>query len=176
MRKNINGFTIIELIIVIIVIAILATITYVSYGNVQKRALNAARLTEVQDWQKQLMLYYTRNNGIPAGVTAGDYCLGSGFPNGACRNYLESGGATYQESDNETLMYDLQHLNGSLPSGTRKPVNGFIGPFVKIWGSGGGFTIVSFFSGSASSCPAPMTYTWDDGNGAVMCQIDTKYF
>lgn len=176
MRKNVSGFTLIELMIVIVVIAILASITFFAYGGLQQRALNAARLTEAQDWEKQLMLYYTRNNGIPADVTAGNYCLGSGFPNGACRNYLESGAATYQESDDATLMSDLQNLNGSLPSGPRQPVNGYIGPFVNIWGSGGGFTVVDFFSGNANSCPAPMTYTWDDGNGAVMCQIDVKYF
>lgn len=178
MRKNTSGFTVVELLIVIVIISILATITFVAYNGIQKRSLNTARLTEVQSWQRELMLYYTRNNSDPAGVSAGNYCLGSGFPNGACRNYLQPapGPNTYLASDNATLMSDLKTAIGSLPSGPRQPINGLIGPFVNIWGGGSGFTITSFFDGGSGDCPAPMTYVYDDGNGALMCQVEVKYY
>jgi prepilin-type N-terminal cleavage/methylation domain-containing protein len=175
MRKSVRGFTIVELLIVIVVIAILAAITIVAYNGVQKRALNTARLTEVKAWQKQLLLYYA-NNGTGVDVTAGNYCLGYGFPSGKCRNYtLAVGANTYAESANATLMAELKSATGALPTGNRQPVGNYIGPYVNIWSGQSGFSIYSFFNGGASDCPAPLVYVWDDGAGDLMCGQDVSY-
>lgn len=175
MRKTMSGFTIIELIVVIVVIGILAAITIVAYNGVQARALNTARISEVDAWQKQFMLYYAANGANPS-VAPGNYCLGTGFPGGACRNYKESGTNTYYQANNTALMTALQQTNGALPTGPRQPVNNaYIGPFVNIWAGNTGFSMFSFFTGKNTDCPLPMTYLWDDGNGAIMCQINISY-
>ncbi|HSW90432.1 MAG TPA: prepilin-type N-terminal cleavage/methylation domain-containing protein [Candidatus Saccharimonadales bacterium] len=175
MRKSVRGFTIVELLIVVVVIAILAAITIVTYNGAQKRALNTARLTEVIAWKKQLLLYYA-NNGQGVDVTAGNYCLGYGFPSGKCRNYTTTGSNTYNEADNAALMTELKGATGgSLPSGSRQPVGNYIGPYVNIWSGQSGFSLYSFFSGGSSNCPAPLTYVWDDGAGDLMCGQDVSY-
>lgn len=174
MRKYARGFTIVELIIVIVVIAILAAITIVAYNGVQQRALNTSRLAEVEAWQKQLLLYYAAN-GTGVDVPAGNYCLGTGFPNGKCRNYQTTGSNTYNESDNATLMSELRSVTSSLPTSQHQPVGLYVGPFVSIWGGGTGFSIFSFFNGGASNCPPPMYYEWDDGAGSLMCGLDVSY-
>lgn len=176
MRKSVRGFTIVELLIVIVVIAILAAITIVAYNGVQKRAINTARLTEVEAWQKQFLLYYAANGAAVSGFTNQYFCLGSGFPSGKCRNYtLAVGATTYAESANTALMTALKSATGSLPTGNRQPVGNYIGPYVYIWSDNSGFSLYSFFDGGATSCPAPMTYLWDNGAGAVMCQQDVSY-
>jgi len=174
MRKSVRGFTIVELIIVIVVIGILAAITVISYNGVQKRALNSARLTEVEAWQKQLLLYYA-NNGTGVDVTPGNYCLGYGFPSGKCRNYTTTGTNTYNQSDNAALMAELKSSSGSLPTGNRQPVGSYIGPFVNIWSGNTGFSLFTFLDGDASSCLSPMVYLWDNGAGVVMCEQDVSY-
>jgi prepilin-type N-terminal cleavage/methylation domain-containing protein len=175
MRKSVRGFTIVELLIVIVVIGILAAITIVAYNGVQKRALNTSRLTEVEAWQKQLLLYYA-NNGTGVDVASGNYCLGYGFPSGKCRNYtLAVGASTYAESANAALMTELKSASGSLPTGNRQPIGSYIGPYVNIWAGNTGFSLFSFFDGGATSCPSPMVYSWDSGAGAVLCQQDVSY-
>ncbi|MEP7204810.1 MAG: type II secretion system protein [Candidatus Saccharibacteria bacterium] len=173
MKRSKSGFTIIELLVVIVVIGILASTVVVAYGGVQQRALNDARLSEVKAWQKTLMLAYVDNNSGPS-VPAGNYCLGSGFPSGACRDYLANNSVTYYEANNAALMVVLKK-ESSLPSGPRQPINGTVGPYVNLWAGGSGFTITNVFSGHSSDCPSPLTYTWDDGSGRLLCQIDVQY-
>jgi len=176
MRKSVRGFTIVELLIVIVVIAILAAITIVAYNGVQKRALNTARLTEVEAWQKQFLLYYAANGSAVSGFADQTFCLGSGFPSGKCRNYtLAVGAYTYAESANAALMTALKSATGSLPTGNRTPVGNYIGPYVYIWANNSGFSLYTFFDGGSTSCPAPMVYLWDSGAGAVLCQQDVSY-
>lgn len=178
MRKSVRGFTIVELLIVIVVIAILAAITIVAYNGVQKRALNTSRLTEVEAWQKQFLLYYANNGAAVSGYTGQYLCLGSGFPSGKCRNYTQAvgSGSTYAESANTSLMTALKSATGSLPTGgTRQPVGNYVGPYVYIWNDNSGFSLFTFFDGGSTSCPAPMVYSWDNGAGAVLCQQDVTY-
>lgn len=176
MRKGVRGFTIVELVIVVVVIGILAAITIVSYNGVQKRALNTARLTEVEAWQKQFLLYYASNGVGVSGLAGQYYCLGFGFPSGKCRNYTQAVGAnTYAESANATLMAALKSASGSLPSGTRQPVGSYVGPYVYGYSDGSGFSLFTFLDGGTTTCPPPMYYLWDNGAGAVLCEQDVTY-
>lgn len=65
MRKNISGFTIVELLIVIVVIAILAAISVVAYNGIQSRARDSARIQKIKDISKALELYKIDNNQYP---------------------------------------------------------------------------------------------------------------
>lgn len=65
MRKTINGFTIVELLVVIVVIGILATITVVSYNGVHTRARATAAIAKLDIINKALEQYYALNESYP---------------------------------------------------------------------------------------------------------------
>lgn len=175
MNKKAYGFTIVELLIVIVVIGILGSITVVAFRGVQNRALNTARHQEVMAWHKLIQTYIIEQNKLPP-VADGSYCLGTGFPDGdgvaggECRDYNAYWTTTYHETDATALMNELKKA-GSLPGGPRKPVNTTVGPYITTYP--GSYTITTVFNGNtASECPAGMFYSWSDGNGRLLCQID----
>lgn len=57
MRKNVSGFTIVELITVIVVIAVLASIVITAYGSFQERSKAAAISSSLKDIEKSLRVY-----------------------------------------------------------------------------------------------------------------------
>ena len=65
MRRGINGFTIVELLIVIVVIAILAAISVVAYNGIQTRARDTARIQKIKDISKAIELYKVDNGYYP---------------------------------------------------------------------------------------------------------------
>lgn len=171
MSKVTRGFTIVELLVVIVVIAILASIATVSYRGIKERASNVARLNEVRGWQEVLQIYKVQNGDYPA-VPDGNYCLGTGFPGNYCREYWQ--GAVTEKSyyalspDNVTLINELKTVASPLPTNNPKPVrNGLVGPYISFFS--GGYTITQVFEGSDDDCPSTMTYSWDDGNGLLIC-------
>ncbi len=66
MRKTMNGFTIVELLIVIVVIAILASISVVAYNGIQSRARDADRMNDLNVMKKGLALFHAENGYYPA--------------------------------------------------------------------------------------------------------------
>jgi len=76
MRKNVRGFTIVELLIVIVVIAILAAISVVAYNGIQSRARNTQQLSTAKSYMDALASYVAINGSYPStgGVTR--VCLG----------------------------------------------------------------------------------------------------
>lgn len=67
MAKNINGFTIVELLVVIVVIAVLASITTVAYSGISQRSRDSARKNDITIIKKALELYYLDNGFYPPG-------------------------------------------------------------------------------------------------------------
>lgn len=57
MRKSVNGFTIVELLIVIVVIGILASISVVAYTGIQARAQAAAIVSGINATEKAFNIY-----------------------------------------------------------------------------------------------------------------------
>ena len=163
MKADKNGFTIVELLIVIVIIAILASITVVGFNGVQARSLNSARATEMNDWHKIFQLYVIQSGTLPSVDDDSYYCLGTGFPDGYCRD-------TYPEADAAQLMEILNSV-ATTPNGPHKPVNGTVGPYVYFWPNNDGYSIYNVFNGEATDCPRNTEYAWDDGNGRLICSI-----
>jgi prepilin-type N-terminal cleavage/methylation domain-containing protein len=122
-KQKQSAFTIVELLIVIVVVAILATVSVVSYGGIQNRAENAARINEVQQAIKLLSAYKTINGSYPSTTTLGSIvCLGKGYSDQTgdgvpdCIYWL-SGGFSSDTAFNSAL-----ETVGSLPVGSRKPI------------------------------------------------------
>jgi prepilin-type N-terminal cleavage/methylation domain-containing protein len=66
MKKNIKGFTIIELVVVIVIIAILSTISIVGFNVIQQGARNTQRSSEVSAVAEALEKYYMKNGEYPS--------------------------------------------------------------------------------------------------------------
>lgn len=67
-RRQTNGFTIVELLIVIVVIGILAAITIVAYNGIQQRALNTTLTTNLASAAKQMSVAYANTGVYPTTI------------------------------------------------------------------------------------------------------------
>jgi len=66
LRKNKQGFTIVELLIVIVVIGILALLVITTYSGIQAKARNSKRQTDVASLQTQLEAFFSQNGYYPS--------------------------------------------------------------------------------------------------------------
>lgn len=111
MRKNVSGFTIVELLIVIVVIAILAAISIVAYTGIQNRAYNTKVISGSKQYYSAFLSYKAINGTYPA--VSG--CLGKNYPNNACWANDASGGAPIGFQINATLDNALSEFISSKP-------------------------------------------------------------
>lgn len=65
-KRNTNGFTIVELLIVVVVIAILAAITIVSFNGVQARAKYSVMQQDVTTINKAILSFYAEKGYYPS--------------------------------------------------------------------------------------------------------------
>lgn len=65
LKKQNQGFTIVELLIVIVVIGILAAIVLTTFRGVQETARDQTRETDIQSIHKQIEAYYAENTTYP---------------------------------------------------------------------------------------------------------------
>lgn len=65
-----NGFTIVELLIVIVVIGILASITVVAYSGIQNNANDTALKNDLRNFSKIMEIYKVDNDAYPSTLTA----------------------------------------------------------------------------------------------------------
>jgi len=171
MRKSTSGFTVIELIVIIIVIGIIATIAIVSYNGIQQAALNEQRSAELLGWKTSFEKYKAANGQYPVMANTG-YCLGTGFPEGRCRNYTSTTTNVYYESNSTTLMQLLAPYDPP-QTGTRVPVvNIAIGPYT-IYTTTTIQLTAPLTGVDESNCPEGATKTFQDspGNTRMNCSF-----
>lgn len=69
-RKNLKGFTLIELVVVIAIMGILATIGILAFAQVQKKSRDTKRVGDLRSLSQALQLYYADNNSSYPGSLA----------------------------------------------------------------------------------------------------------
>lgn len=111
-RSTHNGFTLIELLVVIAIIGILAAIVMVALGDSRAKARNAAVLTQMDEYQKALELYYAQTGAYPATTLSrtARYCMGDN-PAASCMGSITSSSA----DDNSAINVALRTHMSSLP-------------------------------------------------------------
>jgi len=125
-RKNHQGFTIVELLIVIVVIAILAAITIVAYNGIQNRAKQSAAQTAASQANKKVLAFSIDNTD-----TYPEASGTNGIANLSALGINNSGDTSYQYSANNTTSprtFCITATNGNqsyyISSTTQKPTSG----------------------------------------------------
>ena len=176
MYRRTQGFTIVELLIVIVVIAILAAISVVAFNNIQTRARNTARATQIAQVAKLFELYRTQNGAYPVLPTGGiDYCVGTGYPYGKCRDSKNNG--VYGVLESNTALSSKLATVGTIPNGNYYPVNDSVGPYVHTAGDNASFSLLTFVEGEdVSACPSGMAATWNEATSSkLLCSKTYQY-
>ncbi len=173
MRKHYSGFTIVELMIVIVVIGILASVTLVAFNGAQVRARNSTRVAQANHITK-LMEIYKVDFGTYPKVAPGNYCVGTGYPNGNCREYTDNDPWwTYPES-NMALTNELAKV-GPVPKGDYFPAGSVVGPYVHVYSDHYSMQMPMEIE-DGKDCPKGMTMTWNNpDNNEALCMSDFYY-
>jgi prepilin-type N-terminal cleavage/methylation domain-containing protein len=108
--KSLQGFTIVELLIVIVVIGVLAAIIIVAYNGVQARASATAVESQVEQYRNGLIQYATVNGAYPR--EAESFCLGAvdNYPDGC---YAGSTTDSATEAKLRTVLSSLPLVDAS---------------------------------------------------------------
>lgn len=102
--KNIQGFTLMELLVVISIISVLASVAVVSMGEARKTSRDKVRKIDVEQIQLGMRLYLEQNGSYPGGTeVVGD---GTGVVDTAIVQYLGSAIADPLNRDTYVYQYD----------------------------------------------------------------------
>lgn len=162
MKRSINGFTIIELLIVIVVIALLAAISVVAYTGIQQRSQNSKIVASVRDWAQIIRMYKTDSGEYPTMVA----CLGDNYGRGIT-NAEVTGGHCRQDDGagsvidmNATFENLIRPYSNDIPSAPSFLVAGsasypwYKGAYFYPWYAGSKARIDYVLAGSSTTCPA----------------------
>lgn len=180
-KKDSNGFTIVELLIVIVVIAILAAIGVATYRGVQERAY-AAKAASIADVYISAIKMYKAEKGVYPEVsgdnswsfvclgTANDYPANSTYSAGDCHR---DDSFSYREGVSSGLNTLLSSYMNSAPSGALPSVfdgedRYFRG--VRYWSTSGWGYIYYVLKGH-QDCPKGTRSDFGMNNDLTWCSI-----
>lgn len=165
-KKNLSGFTIVELLIVVVVIAILATITVVSYNGISARATNARVVTAAKSYATLIEMYKQETGNYP-NVEAeyvclpGTYTAGDGFSTDTCEidGFNGSTPTSYTSSSGNNIKTMLETYQQNLPDASYgKALDGMAAAFPNqkvrgiMYSDDGGPQII-YQQSNSSTCP-----------------------
>ena len=123
-KRDMRGFTIVELLIVIVIIGILAALIITAYNGIQARANNTQTMSAVTAHIKALRQYASDNGSWPAFAVTGWPCFGDayvakdGFSTSQCGQTpgtCVNSGVSCGTSTNSTYTADLKsYYNNSI--------------------------------------------------------------
>ena len=144
-RKQKQGFTLIEILIVVAIIAILASVVLIGLGPTQQAGRDARRLSDLRETQNALELYYNAKGTYPAVATwsalsAAIVAANIGITQPLPNDPTNSGVYVYEYSVNGTdsayvIATTLENKSNAVFTGYNAPD-------------------LTGFSGSVASCPA----------------------
>src|SRR4051812_28511043 len=70
-RKNLNGFTLVEILIVVIILGILAAIVLPKFSNASQSARQNTLKDDLHFLRSQVILYKAQHRDVPPGYTGG---------------------------------------------------------------------------------------------------------
>ncbi len=98
-KRDQQGFTIVELLIVIVVIGILAALVVTTYAGIQGKARDSKRQTDIQALQTQIEAFYATNNYYPSSTD-----INSATWRATNMKSLDTGAMTDPSSSSSTLI------------------------------------------------------------------------
>ncbi|MFZ1242620.1 MAG: hypothetical protein WAQ22_00560, partial [Candidatus Saccharimonas sp.] len=136
---------------------------------------NAARLTMAENTIKLLELYKATYGEYPKLEADRGYCVGTGYPNGKCRDSYNDGPTGYPETRTD-LSNELKKV-GTIPSGGYSMVVSTVGPYVTGLNSGNALSLSQVFDKSTmDKCPSMFTGTWIAPNdNRIICSKSFYY-
>jgi prepilin-type N-terminal cleavage/methylation domain-containing protein len=162
MRKKINGFTLVELLVVVTIIAILSTLIVVYFNTAKMTARDSRRLSDVQQIQLALKMYYSDVGIYPTAITAGN-----SIANGGTNYLLRIPANPSPRSDNGCADQEYQYKQ--LESGQRYSLSFCLGDQTDTL-SGGTHTATAngILNCASGYIPVPGSYTFNTNDFCVM--------
>jgi type IV pilus assembly protein PilE len=97
MKKNLNGFTLIELMLVVVIIGVLAAVAYPSYVEQVRKGRRSECKSAILQTSNLLERFYTINNSYSSDFAAigGKNFSGDNADSSSCTISIEAEGATF---------------------------------------------------------------------------------
>lgn len=157
LKNKSKGFTIIELLVVVAVILIIASLVMVSLEESRQKSRNAARATQISEYQKAFNLYWTGtgvypcSGNCPSGTQVQSICLGDYSPAGYGNGNCWSG---EQEERIAFANHFIPQYMSQMPQAETRAfgTNGYTGMLYQVTNSGRTYRILYFMEGDNRSC------------------------